>query len=184
MTPDVEIKHMLQEAWRLRTEGKYDESKTLLGKAQNLCQPDDFNLLGRIYHIYMQHEYDRQNLEEALAFSNESVAQYTQAKNLDRLAHAIRHRGDIQSELGRLDSSERDYLSALGVYKKDLNVYNGDLANALRSYALLLEKRKLYGRALRIWKEVKDIYVAYQISPGIAEATDKINQLKEGDEER
>ena len=147
------IMKLLSEAWKYRGKGNYKESKLLLEQAKERCSPDDFDLLGRISHIHMQHAYDHKNFQDALEFSRESVAYYTQAQNLDRMAHAIRHKADLHSELGQLDTAESHYLSAIDLYREKRNSHKGDWANALRGYALLLEQQSKYEQALKIWRK-------------------------------
>lgn len=68
ITDKMEIPNLLTEAWSARREKDYGEAQSLLGKAQNLVKADDYINLGRIFHIYMQIEYDHGNLSEALDY--------------------------------------------------------------------------------------------------------------------
>ena len=129
----------------------------------------------------MQHEYDHDNLLKALEYNNKSISYYTKDKNLDKIAHSIRHRADLQKALGQFENAESNYLKAIRIYKEQLQAFNGNLANALRGYALVLEKRKRFKKAIMVWEEIKAIYAKHQFSEGTIEANHKISQLKNHD---
>ncbi len=65
MTQQMKIEKLLAEAWNKRHVSDYNESRELVKKAHELCKDTDFNSLGRIFHIYMQFEYDHDNYAEA-----------------------------------------------------------------------------------------------------------------------
>ena len=59
MTDPLAIKSLLEKAWSKRRENRYDEAKSLTMRAHNLCEKDDYDNLGRIFHVYMQLESDK-----------------------------------------------------------------------------------------------------------------------------
>ena len=178
MSTNREVSNLLDQAWQARGKSNYSESKRLLTKAKKLCGPQDFDLLGRVFHICMQYEYDYDNLEEALAFNQKSISYYSKAGNSDRRAHALRHRADLQRALGLGDEAEANYDQVLEIYRNESNTSQGDLANALRGYALLLEGQNRFSEAIMIWTEIKSIYHNLDIPMGVSEASQKISQLE------
>ena len=81
-------------------------------------------------------------------------------------------------ELGQIENSEFNYIKAISIYKEKIDSKNGDLANALQGYALILEKKKMIEGAILIWKEIRDIYTECQFSSGINLADNKLKRLK------
>ena len=169
---------LLVEAWRLRGLGKYAEATKLVDYVHEHCPGQNVNLLGRIFHIYMQMAYDHGKPEEALAFNQQSIDYYQKGKLPDQIAHALRHRADILSHLKRFDEAEQYYHEAIEIYRKQTNTHPGQLANALRGYALLSEQIQQLKRAVTTWKEIKSLYEACQVPEGVLEANHKINQLQ------
>lgn len=178
MTSRENIKQLLRKAWELRGDGNYKASRQYLERALELCQPEDLNLLGRIYHIYMQHEYDHDNLLNALEYNKKSISYYTEAENHDKMAHAIRHRANLQYEMDQLEAAEANFIKALNIYRENNTTQTGDLANALRGYGMLLEKKTHFEKALKVWEEIRDLYQTEHYREGMVEAIEKIKQLK------
>ena len=67
----------------------------------------------------------------------ESVALLRQLEEPLLLAHTVRHLGDVYHEQGRSDLAENGYLLALSLYRKHQDRSPLDLANAIRSLAVL-----------------------------------------------
>jgi tetratricopeptide (TPR) repeat protein len=88
------------------------------------------------------------------------------------LAHTIRHLGDVYHEQGRPDLAEPCYHEALGLYRSHEDDSSLDLANAVRSLAVLRWEQT---RAL--WEEVRDLYTTLSIEAGIKESTARVAAL-------
>ena len=172
MTNNSKIADLLEQAWTERREDKYDLAKTFVDEAHGLCSDQDYNSLGRIYHIYMQFEYDQDNFSKALELCQQSLGYYKKATNSDKIAHSTRHIADLERHLGNNESSELNSRIAIGIYKANPETYKGDLAKALGGFGELLEKRKKIKEAISVWKEAKDLYKACNIKEGV----DAINQ--------
>jgi tetratricopeptide (TPR) repeat protein len=88
------------------------------------------------------------------------------------LAHTIRHLGDVYLEQGRPDLAEPCYHEALGLYRSHDDDSSLDLANAVRSLAVLRwEQTKL------LWEEVRALYTSLSIAAGIEESTARLAAL-------
>ena len=177
MTDNSNIKELLEEAWTKRREEKYDEAGLLVKKAHGLCKDDDYNSLGRIFHVYMQFESDHDNPSKALELCQQSLRYYKKASNPDKVAHSTRHIADLQRHLGHEADSERNYREAIDIYKGITTTNKGDLANALRGFGILLEKRGNIEEAIAVWKETKELYQACNIQEGADEANLKLDAL-------
>jgi len=177
MADNSNIKELLEEAWAKRREDKYDEARHLVVEAQGLCKDDDYNSLGRIFHIYMQFELDHNHPSIALELCQQSLMYYKKASNLDKVAHSTRHIADLERYLGNEADSERNYREAIGIYKGNSKTNKGDLANALRGFGLLLEKHGNIEEAIAVWKETKELYLACNLQVGVDEANRKLDSL-------
>lgn len=174
---DNDVKGLLREAWRLRGQGNYTEALEAVHRAHSICGDQDYEALGRIYHVYMQFEYDRDDCVTALELCKKSLAYYHISGNQDRIAHSSRHVGDLLRELGRLDESEGLYRSALALYRREPGTTKGDLANCLRSYGLLLEAMEKTNRAMVAYLEARDLYDDIGLSDGVVELTGRLDTL-------
>ena len=88
------------------------------------------------------------------------------------LAHTIRHLGDVYREQGRPDLAEPCYHEALGLYRTHEKGSSLDLANAVRSLAVLR-----WEQTRTLWQEVRDLYTSLSIEAGIKESTARVSVL-------
>ena len=88
------------------------------------------------------------------------------------LAHTIRHLGDVYLEQGRPDLAEPCYHEALGLYRSDEDDSSLDLANAVRSLAVLR-----WEQTRMLWEEVRALYTSLSIEAGIKESTARVAAL-------
>lgn len=177
MKGNSKIKQLLGDAWSKRREEKYDEARNLVKEAHQLCKDDDYNSLGRIFHVYMQFESDHGNYSKAVELSKKSLSYYKKSNNLDNIAHSTRHIADLQYQLGEEAESEQNYREAIGIYRDNPNSHIGNLANALRGFGLLLEKRGKIEEAIDIWKETKELYTSINLQEGVDEANERLKSL-------
>ena len=86
------------------------------------------------------------------------------------LAHTIRHLGDLHRHAQRLELAASCYDEALALYHGHPDAPPLDVANALRSMALLKEVTGDTAGALALWQQAHNIYVALHVKAGVAEA--------------
>lgn len=177
MKDNPRINQLLKEAWSKRGEKKYDEARALVEQAHGLCKDDDYNSLGRVFHVYMQFESDHNNHSKAIALCERSLMYYKTANNLDGIAHSTRHIADLQYHLGQESDSEHNYREAIGIYRINPEKHIGNFANALRGLALLLERREKKQEAIKVWEETKELYNFIHLQEGVDEANNKLNSL-------
>ena len=102
----------------------------------------------------------------------EAVALFRKADQPLVLAHTIRHLGDVYLEQGRPDLAEPCYHEALALYRSHEDDSSLDLANAVRSLAVLRwEQTKM------LWEEVRALYTSLSIDAGIEESTARLAAL-------
>ena len=87
-----------------------------------------------------------------------------------KLAHRVRHLGDTYYYAGRWALAERCYVEALSIYRRHERTRPLDLANAIRSFAVLKDE-------VGLWQEAHDLYVGLNVSAGIAESAARLALL-------
>jgi tetratricopeptide (TPR) repeat protein len=102
----------------------------------------------------------------------ESVAILRQLERPLILAHTVRHLGDVYSEEGSRDLAESCYDEALNLYRNHSDRSPLDLANAIRSLAVLRSEQ-----AKALWEEAREIYATVGIDAGVKEATARVTAL-------
>jgi len=103
-----------------------------------------------------------------------AVASARQGNDLLKLAHRVRHLGDAYYYAGRWTSAEGCYVEALLIYRRDERTPQLDLANAIRSFAVLKDQVGATEESKRLWQEAHDLYVALNISAGVAESAARL----------
>ncbi len=175
MTNDIQL--LLQEAWTHRREGNYDQAGAVLSKAHALANDQDFESLGRIFHIYAQFSADHDNHEEAVISYRKSLSYYEQSGDQSRVAHAMRHLADSLTNLGVFEEAERYYRKVLEIYDSLLHANSGNVANATASFACLLEKMGMVDEAIDAWKQAHTLYSQIGLQAGIDEAQQRLSAL-------
>ena len=102
----------------------------------------------------------------------EAVLLFREADEPLVLAHTIRHLGDVYLEQGRPDLAEPCYHQALELYRKHADDSSLDLANALRSLAVLR-----WEQARTLWEDVRVLYTGLNIEAGIQESAARVAAL-------
>jgi tetratricopeptide (TPR) repeat protein len=85
------------------------------------------------------------------------------------LAHTLRELGDIQRNAGRLDRAQVCYDEALAIYRQEIRRRPLDVAQALRSAALLCEATGDPDAARDLWEEARLLYGEVGVQEGIDE---------------
>ncbi|HEX9160806.1 MAG TPA: ankyrin repeat domain-containing protein [Thermoanaerobaculia bacterium] len=114
---------------------------------------------------------------------DEAKRDYTDAVEICRglsdrllLAHTVRHLGDVEVQLGRPDAAEPLFVEALAIYRSEQTTPL-ELANAIRSLALLKHSAGAVADATRLWEEAHALYVRANVPPAVAETASRLAQL-------
>jgi tetratricopeptide (TPR) repeat protein len=112
-----------------------------------------------------------------------AVAALRKADDPLRLAHAVRHLGDAYHYAGRVSLADACYVEALSIYRSHESSRPLDLANAIRSFAVLKDEAGAEQEAQRLWQEAHDLYVSVNVPAGIAESAARLALLaqRQGD---
>ena len=179
MSRKQKIAQLLDEAWRTRRDADYERGRRLVDEAAGLCREDDHESLGRAAHVYGQFERDEGNREGALHFYLEGYHHYVAGNHAEKMAHSLRHAADVRRDLEDSAAAERDFRLAIQMYR-DLDPSPAHpLANALRGFAMLLERIGRNDEALRRFEEAHRLYMQVGNAPGIEEMGRKVKQLRE-----
>ena len=94
-----------------------------------------------------------------------------------KLAHRVRHLGDAYYYAGRWALAEPCYVEALSIYRRNERTRPLDLANAVRSLAVLKDEVGATEQSQSLWQEAHDLYVALNVPAGIAESAARLALL-------
>lgn len=121
--------------------------------------------LGKLGHVAL--DLDRPN--KARRLFQESVAAAEEADDPLRLAHALRHLGQVNHRLRRLESAARCYEEALDLYDRAETAHPLDRANILRPMAALRGELGDVEGARHLWREAAKLYRAAGVEAGVRE---------------
>lgn len=161
--------------------GSPDEAKRDLIAAVGMARagPDRMQLAQALTALG-QIERDLGHTEEALRHYEEAAAIYRTADAPLKLAHTVRHIGDIHGHEGQLKLAEPCYSEALTIYRAQVDTSPLDMANALRGLALLKEAVGATQEAIAIWEEAGKLYASVNVEAGVAESKRRIELLNSG----
>lgn len=126
--------------------------------------------LGKLGHVAL----DLGDPERARTLFAESVAVARETGDPLRVAHALRHLGQVNRRLGRVEVAERCYEEALGLYEGAGTVHPVEHANALRPMAALREERGDVEEARVLWRRAMEMYRAAGVEEGVGECEGRL----------
>jgi tetratricopeptide (TPR) repeat protein len=103
-----------------------------------------------------------------------AVARARRGDDRVRLAHRVRHLGDAYYYAGRPALAEPCYVEALTIYRGQEHGRPLDLANAIRSFAVLKHETGATDEAQRMWQEAHDLYLMLNVPAGVAESAARL----------
>ena len=183
-----EALNLIDQAWRTRyrtfqqppaTEAELQRIirgvRADLTKAVEICRRVDAKrelsiALGKLGHV-------EQNDVAKLACYEEAVGAARDCGDPMRLAHAVRHMGDVHRAQKRLPAAGTCYHEALTLYRAADSPPILDFANAVRPMAILKAQLGEDEAARALWQEAKDLYAAVGIAVGVDEADRWIKRL-------
>jgi tetratricopeptide (TPR) repeat protein len=163
---------MFAQARAARREHRPNDARKDLVEATALCRHSgDRSRLANALADLGQIERDLRNLEAARKHYAEAVEICREAGDARTLAHTIRHLGDVLQELDELAEAEKCYGEALDLYRADAATKPLELANAIRSAAILRDRLGESEKASALWAEARDLYAAADIQVAVAECS-------------
>lgn len=169
---------LMELGWRKRREGDHDAALRHISEAERFCREsgakrelaDALAMLGALAR-------DVREMETARAYYQEAVDISRGMNHPLQLAHKVRHLGDVHRQTGGLADAKACYDEALSLYQGNPAAAKGDVANALRSVALLAELNGDVGEAKRHWTRARELYVDVEIRSGVDECTQRLAML-------
>lgn len=159
-----------EQVFAARREGRmadaYECARGLVGSARPSGDPE---VVALALSTLAQVERDRGRLAEADRLYGEVLALTSADESAGKRAHVLRHASDVARELGHLDRAAELLEDALLVYRGDPSAQPGQLANALRSAALLNQEQGNDQAARAFWTEARALYADLGIQAGVEE---------------
>jgi tetratricopeptide (TPR) repeat protein len=115
--------------------------------------------------------------DSALQLYQEAAGLYRAEGDALRLAHTVRHVGDIRQETARPDLAEPCYHEALSLYLNHAETPPLDLANAIRGLAILKSDAGDAAAARALWEEARDLYATLNVDAGVSESVRRLGLL-------
>ena len=106
-----------------------------------------------------------------------AVASLRKVDDPMKLAHAVRHLGDAYYYAKQSAKADACYVEALSIYRSHEHTRPLDLANAIRSFAVLKDDVGADEEARRLWQEAHDLYVDLKAPAGVAESAARLALL-------
>lgn len=134
--------------------------------------------LGKLAHVAL----DRGQADKARSLLEDAVAAARAVGDPLRVAHAVRHLGQVHHRQGRWDQAESCYREALDLYGEANGASPLDHANALRPMAMLLEDRGDVEEAVGVWGEAARLYRMAGVTAGVEECEARMEELEDIDD--
>jgi tetratricopeptide (TPR) repeat protein len=171
-------KGLLKQAEQAMRESRLADAKRDVIEAINLLRQDGTRAdLARVVRGLGELERKLGDGEAALRHYEEAVAFYRGLDEPLRFAHTVRHLGDVHHKAGRAHLAEPCYEEALALYRIHPAPPPGDLANAIRSMAVLKDEADDIEQAILLWSEARDLYSKLPYPPAVAETSARLALL-------
>jgi tetratricopeptide (TPR) repeat protein len=162
---------LVQQAAQARRENRLRDAQEALTEAADLCRtPDLRRELAKVLRELGEVERGLGNFRAARERYEETVAILRGGNEPSRLAHTIRHLGDVYYSQGLRDAAEPCYREALELYRANDLTHPLDLANAIRSMAMLQDDAGNTEEAVLLWEEARKLYGEMGVDPAVAES--------------
>ncbi len=173
--------HLLGQGEDRRREGQPDAARRCFAEAISIFHLD-FDLAGEARALMRQALMARDAGDLAWAQHDQqaAIALLRQAGDGVALAHALRRAGDIFLDQGDLDRAAAALAEAFVLYEAAADAPEIDIADAVRSVALLAEALGEPQQALMMWQDARERYAGSRCdegAPGMAEANAHIAAL-------
>jgi tetratricopeptide (TPR) repeat protein len=120
---------------------------------------------------------NNRDLNAAQAHYEQAVLLLRTAEDRLRLAHTIRHLGDVHAEQQHRPEAERCLVEAMEIYRSHPSPIALDLANAIRALAALKTETGPREEARALWAEACELYESEGIAAGVEECRRRADQL-------
>ena len=169
------LENLLASAEQARREKRLaDARRDALAAVALAEQADDSASTARAITLWARSERDLGDKEVALRAYKKAATIYRDRGDALKLAHTVRHLGDIHQDAKRPAEAEPLFREALKIYRAHPEAPPLDLANALRPLALLQHDAGNFDEADQLWEEAKNLYAQVNVLPGVAECAGRL----------
>jgi tetratricopeptide (TPR) repeat protein len=170
------VEQLAQEAAHARREGRLEDARFRAAEAVAICREAGTNQkLARALMLLGQIERDTAHRETALQLYEEAAVISREVDQPLRVAHTVRHLADLHCEMGTLDVAEGFYNESLEIYRGERDASPGDLANAVRGFAVMKESAGASEEARVLWEEARTLYSALGLEEGVEECNARLS---------
>ncbi len=160
---------VLRKAIAARRAGQSTEALHGLDDAAALCGCGQFDQRADVLREMGEFARNTHDLKAAQSHYEQAVTLLRNSADRLKFAHTIRHLGDVHAEQQRWAESDRCFIEALDIYRADPSAPPLDLANAIRSHALLKSETGQTREARTLWIEAGNLYETLGIAEGVQE---------------
>jgi len=176
MATHEQILSALQDGIAARRAARFSEALQLMNEAASMCGPDQDYERALIFRELGELARNRDDLNAAQTHYEESAALLRRSDDPLKLAHTIRHLGDVHAQQANWGEAERCFVEALDIYRAHPSPDALDLANAIRPYALLKTRTGRTEEARPLWLEAGALYETEGIAAGVEECRRHVEQ--------
>ncbi len=177
MATREEIASVLRSGIAARRAGRLSEALTSMNEAAAMCSPDQDYERAHILRELGELARNSHDLEAAQTHYQQAVVLLRTSEDRLKLAHTLRHLGDVHAEQRHWANAERCFVEALDIYRSHPLLAVLDLANAIRAYAALKTQTALHEEARLLWAEASELYESEGIAAGAEECRRRADQL-------
>jgi tetratricopeptide (TPR) repeat protein len=164
-----EIESVLQSGNAARRAGKFSEALLLMNEAAAMCGPGQEFSQACVLRELGELARNRHDLSAAQEHYEKAVALMRSTDDQLKLAHTIRHLGDVHAAREHWAEAEQCFVEALDIYREHPSPNGMDFANAIRPFALLKTKTGRIEEARPLWIEAGKLYESEGIAAGVEE---------------
>jgi tetratricopeptide (TPR) repeat protein len=174
-----EIEDVVERAMKAQRERRLVDARSACIELVELSrQLEDQPQLARALRLLGEAERKLHDAAAARLHYEEAVTLYRQLDDPLGFAHTIRHLGDVYHDSGLPELALPCYREALEVYRAQAKAAPLDLANAIRSLAVLRSEMQARDEARVLWEEARGLYQSVGVEAGVAESNARLVGLK------
>ncbi len=174
----MRVQDLLLEALHAKRENRLEDARRdLRDAAAQLREKNVPSELADVLRDLGELERRLRNADAARGHYEEAVAILSGVDDPLRLAHTMRHLGDVHYEAERTTAAELAYRESIVLYRNAGRTKPLDLANAIRSMAVLKSDFGPAEEARALWQEALELYADANVQPGVAECTARLKVL-------
>ena len=177
MATREEIELVLRSGTAARRAGRFVEALQRMNAAAAMCGPDQQITRAHVLRELGELARNTHDLKAAQAHYEQAVVLLRASDDRLTLAHTVRHLGDVHAERQHWPEAEECFAEALGIYRGYPAPAALDLANAIRSHAVLKTETGQREGARALWVEARELYEYEGIAAGVEECRRRAEQL-------